>query len=179
MYCKLIFFNLSAIIWAANNGHIETVEALLKIGYDINDQSNNGRSPLLWASYWGHVDMVQYLIDHNANINLIDVDGMTALMLAILHNRHEIIHILINNGANVVIKNSHDATALTIAQTKENQEIIELLKPYFLSSEPSKYFVILLFQQLYKYGIIMTQRGIEKTKYHFGLTSSKYMETEL
>lgn len=62
----------SALIFAANNGHLAAVEALLNKKAHIEARSNDGRTPLIWAALWGHLGVVTYLIERGANINAHD-----------------------------------------------------------------------------------------------------------
>jgi ankyrin repeat protein len=54
--------------WAARNGHLQTVTALLDWGADVNAADANGWTPLFPAAYWGQrADVVQRLLDTGAN----------------------------------------------------------------------------------------------------------------
>lgn len=143
--------NNSAIIFAANNGHLELLKALVDIGDDIEDRSNNGRTPLHWASLWGHSRVVEYLVDIGANISSTDVTGMTSLMCAVYNNQKEIVSYLIQQGADPTVKNNYEGTCMSIARVQRNQAMIDFLQPYFppeSSIESSPY--ILAVQILYR-----------------------------
>jgi hypothetical protein len=132
--CSLLYVsysNNSAIIFAANNGHLELLKALVDIGDDIEDRSNNGRTPLHWASLWGHYPVVEYLVDIGANISSTDVTGMTPLMCAVYNNQKEIVSYLVQQGANPTVKNNYEGTCMSIAKVQRNQAMIDFLQPYF------------------------------------------------
>lgn len=124
----------------------------MDIGDDIEDRSNNGRTPLHWASLWGHYSVVEYLIDIGANISSTDVTGMTSLMCAVYNNQKEIVSYLIQHGANPTVKNNYEGTCMSIARVQRNQAMIDLLLPYFppesSSIESSPY--VLAVQILYR-----------------------------
>lgn len=132
----MIFVTIfSALIFAANNGHVRVVEELLKAGAYIEDKSNNWKTPLLWASLWGHFDVVRLLVRKGANIDATDVFGLTPVMSATLNGHRRILEFLIDSGANLTMRNHYNATALTIAQTKDDPELVKLLAPYFPVTE--------------------------------------------
>jgi ankyrin repeat protein len=69
---------LSALILAANNGHLNAVKVMLENFADIEARSNDGRTPLIWASHWGHVDIVLYLIERGAQIDATDLSKLSS-----------------------------------------------------------------------------------------------------
>jgi ankyrin repeat protein len=70
---------MSALLYAAREGHIETVKALLAGGADINQVSADKFSPLVMAIANGHLDLAKYLVDQGADPNLASTSGLTAL----------------------------------------------------------------------------------------------------
>lgn len=138
-------YGVSAIIFAANNGHLELLEQLVKIGADIEDRSNNWRTPLIWASLWGHYSVVNYLVNIGANLSVFDKDGMTPLMSATLGGHTKVVNFLLENGADPTTKNFYNGTALSIAQVKENKELVAILKPYYPDNilDDSPYIIML------------------------------------
>jgi len=143
-------YGVSAIIFAANNGHLGLLKALVDIGDDIEDRSNNGRTPLHWASLWGHFPVVEYLFDIGANISSTDVTGMTPLMCAVYNNQREIVSYLIQQGANPTVRNNYDGTCMSIAVVQRNQAMIDLLQPYFRDSPIDSSPYVLAVQIIYK-----------------------------
>lgn len=119
----------SAVIFAANNNHVELLKKLLELGADINDRSNNLRTPLIWASHWGHDDVVSVLLAHSSiDIDAQDADGMTALMTAARQGHAAILAALLSRGANSSLRNRYSCTALTIAITAGRDEVTTLLR---------------------------------------------------
>ena len=121
---------VSALILAANNGHLEAVKTLLDAGAHIEDYSNNGRTPLIWASWWGHLQVVELLLKYGAHINEKDNHGMTPLMSAVVNGHLGVVELLLKSGkVDVGLKYEWNSTALSIARRKEYHHIIELLEP--------------------------------------------------
>lgn len=49
----------TALWWAAEEGHVECVTALLDAKADVDKAENNGNTPLHEASFFGHVECVR------------------------------------------------------------------------------------------------------------------------
>jgi ankyrin repeat protein len=74
---------LTALSFAAREGHIPTLEALLKAGADINLQDGEKTTPLVTAILNKEYTAAKYLLDHGADPNLADSFGRAALYAAI------------------------------------------------------------------------------------------------
>jgi hypothetical protein len=139
----------SALIFAANNGHLDLVKKLVDLKANIEDRANNWRTPLLCACLWGHLPVVEYLVNNGqfpkvilqsefysrcfpgANVTVFDADGMTAIMSATVNGHNEIVKYMLKKGADPIAKNFNNGTALSIAKIKNNHEVVTLLEPYF------------------------------------------------
>ena len=64
---------VSALYWAARNGHCHTVRLLLDRGADVNIADEYGETALHWAAIHGHLDIVKMLIEHGADINWLNL----------------------------------------------------------------------------------------------------------
>jgi ankyrin repeat protein len=75
---------MTPLLLATREGYIESVEALLKAGADINQVSAGDRtSPLLMATINGHFDLAKLLLDNGADPKLAAENGATALYAAV------------------------------------------------------------------------------------------------
>jgi uncharacterized protein len=71
---------LTPLLLAARQGYLESAQALLDAGVDVNQVSAGDKtSPLLIATLNGHFDLANYLLDHGANPNLTGDNGATPL----------------------------------------------------------------------------------------------------
>jgi ankyrin repeat protein len=73
---------LTALIYAARQGDLESAKHLLAAGADVNQTTAGGWSPLLTATNNRHYVLGKYLVEHNANVNLANGKGFTPLYLA-------------------------------------------------------------------------------------------------
>lgn len=123
------------------------------IGANIEDRSNNWRTPLNWAAYWGHYDCVEYLVSAGANVSTFDSKGMTPLMSATLQGHPRIVQFLLDHGADPLTKNVFNGTALSIARVQNNTVLVSLLEPYYSedTNESSPYIIM--------YNILRTELG--------------------
>jgi uncharacterized protein len=75
---------LTPLLFAARDGHTESVQALLKAGADVNQTSaGDGTSPLLIAVINGHFDLAQLLIEKGADVTVASENGATPLYAAL------------------------------------------------------------------------------------------------
>jgi ankyrin repeat protein len=75
---------MTALLYAAREGHMESAKALLEAkGVDVNEVNGDKISPLVMAITNGHLTLAKYLLDHGADPNLATVSGLAALYAAI------------------------------------------------------------------------------------------------
>jgi ankyrin repeat protein len=71
---------MSALLYAAREGHADTVKALVEAGADVNVVAEGDKfSPMVMALVSGHLDIAKYLLEHGADPNKQSLSGMTAL----------------------------------------------------------------------------------------------------
>jgi ankyrin repeat protein len=79
---------MTALLFAAREGKLEAVKALVEAGADVNQISAGEHStPLIIASENSHYEVAKYLVDHGADPNLANVDGLAALY-AVIDNQY-------------------------------------------------------------------------------------------
>ncbi|KAI9726149.1 MAG: hypothetical protein M1828_001822 [Chrysothrix sp. TS-e1954] len=93
---------------AAENGHIQIVEVLLKHGayLDVKDDQK-GYTPLFLALDKNHINIVRRLVDHGASIKCDDGGGKTALHCLAKYGQHDYMLEFINRGAEVNAKTEY------------------------------------------------------------------------
>jgi ankyrin repeat protein len=120
---------LTALTFAAREGDVESARRLLDAGADVNQATENGRTPLLTAVNNRNYKMAEFLLAQGADPNLANKGGWTPLYLA-TDNRNieggdypvpkpdmdhlDIIKLLLAKGANPNIKVKDDTLTRTI-----------------------------------------------------------------
>ena len=78
---------LTALHYAARDGHLEAAQLLLGEGADVNQGSDaDNTSPLLIAAVNGNYDLAMYFLRVGADVNMVSTDGASPLF-ATLNNR--------------------------------------------------------------------------------------------
>jgi ankyrin repeat protein len=132
-YSLGMVWNITALMCAADKGHLEIVHALLDAGasvaatVDANKADGGGGSqPLHFAMAGGHVAVGEALLDAGADANAIGRSGRTPLAYAILGLHVEAVRMLLRRGADFKLKPARkdytsplNAAAAAVGQTAE------------------------------------------------------------
>ena len=71
--------SMTALLYAAREGHMQAARALVETGADLNIVNADKFSPLVMAITNGHLDLARYLLDRGADVKLATSSGLTAL----------------------------------------------------------------------------------------------------
>jgi len=82
------------VIQAAKDGAVEAMAGLLSEGADVNEQDEQGWTPLNWAAGRGDVAAVELLLAQGADVALTGRDRRTPLMIAKAAGHREVAAIL-------------------------------------------------------------------------------------
>ena len=94
----------TALMWAAAEGHVDVVKALLAAGADPNrkarvndlddrkhaDHPTGGFTALMFAVRNGHEEVARALVKGGADPKLTNGDGVTAMIIAIVNDRFDL-----------------------------------------------------------------------------------------
>jgi len=126
----------TALMWAAEEGHLAVVKTLLEVGANANlkshvttlterraaDHPSGGMTALMFAVRDGHEDVVEALIKAGADLKLTNGDGDgglmtgTAMHIAIVNDRYDLAARLLelgadaNDGSLFLAVDAHDGT---------------------------------------------------------------------
>lgn len=114
----------SAVYWAAQNCHLETVMTLRQNGANI-DYGNV--HPLLIAAYTGRVDIFKFLFENTTHTNIRADSNYSLLHIATQNNHIEIIKFLISKNVDVNEKADENVTSMHIAAENGLTEIVKCL----------------------------------------------------
>lgn len=125
--CKSSYEGVTPLMYAAQNGHLETVRILLHHGANENALPENHVSALLGACMAGHIFIADTLILSGANVNTKNLDGITPLMIAAANNDSIMADMLIFYKADLDIKDLQGNTSLHYATYYGSSGVSELL----------------------------------------------------
>ena len=139
------------LLKASSNGDLEQVRNLLESGYNIDERSQDGLTPLMMACISGQFEVASYLLSLGASLNsrtpidsqdesaastfgyygiFKDEDtffGITPLFLASKTGASDIVQLLLQKGADVNSITRGGASAIYIACQMGNSEVVKLL----------------------------------------------------
>ena len=120
----------TALIWAADRGHVAVTELLLKQPeVDVNRATNGGRTPLIMASCSGHVAVVDLILQQpGVDVNAANHTGRTALMYAAYKEHVDVLLLLLNiSGVDANAAYNGGWTALHFAAWNGHNDVLNLL----------------------------------------------------
>ncbi len=137
--------DVSALMIAAEFGHLDCVELLLEKGADVQFASESGNA-LHFAALTDRKDIGRLLIERGVNVNTTgkrivsfrNDPGFTPLMYAAMTERNDpaLVQLLIDRGANVNARASSGETALSLARQRGETRIVAALRA--AGAEPIK-----------------------------------------
>ncbi|OQS00668.1 hypothetical protein ACHHYP_02912 [Achlya hypogyna] len=117
----------TALYVAADMGHAQIVEWLLRAGANINQFPEGGATPLYVAAQNGHGAVVELLLAAEANVNQARHDGVTPLLTATSNGHNQVVSLLIKAKANVNLAAKTGSTPLSFAAQYGHGSIVAML----------------------------------------------------
>lgn len=127
---------------AAQNGHSDAADILLKAGASRDTRNKVDRTPLHFASIEGHLPIVTLLISNGAEIDAKDLLKMTPLHWSVERGHYDVVEYLLAHGADVNLHSKFDKTPIDIAYDNGHTDMIPLLEKHVHSSRPKNNQVI-------------------------------------
>ncbi|XP_071438546.1 GA-binding protein subunit beta-1 [Hetaerina americana] len=113
---------------AAQHGHLETAEALLRAGISRDARTKVDRTPLHVAANEGHEEIVKLLLRMGADVGARDMLHMTPLHWAVEREHLEVIEVLLQYGADPYALSKFDKTPFSIALENNRNDIVQILQ---------------------------------------------------
>ncbi|CAB3226223.1 unnamed protein product [Arctia plantaginis] len=120
----------SPLHYASREGHIRSLENLIKLGACINLKNNNNESPLHFAARYGRYHTACQLLDSDKGtfiINESDGEGLTPLHIASREGHTRVVQLLLNRGA-LLHRDHNGRNPLHLAAMSGYTQTIELLQ---------------------------------------------------
>lgn len=122
-------WGFSALHWAAHQGHLPIVQALLEADAKPNLKDHSERAtPLHLAAFAGHTDIVEALVTAGCSAGATDRWRQTPLHKAAFNDHLTTVYYLIKHAnARVDARDANDMTALHYASARGNLSVLRLL----------------------------------------------------
>lgn len=121
-------YGRTALMEAAQAGHLDTVEALIRKKAEANAQDELGDTALILAANRGYLEVVRTLLRKHAEPNIQNVAGRTALRAAAENGHKLVVLALLDNGARLETRDREEQqTPLLAAAMHHQTEVVQVL----------------------------------------------------
>ncbi|XP_049788061.1 26S proteasome non-ATPase regulatory subunit 10-like isoform X1 [Schistocerca cancellata] len=115
------------LIYAAEEGAVEDLQALLEAGANVGARDEIGETALHWAAQWGHTDSVKCLLEAGAEVDARSDGQSTPLHLAAERGRTAVVGLLLASSADPNARTPYGRTPLHSAAEQGHTAVVRLL----------------------------------------------------
>jgi len=108
--------------WAARNGHVAAIAALLKAGAHVDGPNSGGYTPLMLAAGNGHTAAIDALIAAGADVHHANGGGETALHRASQFGHLDAARVLLEAGAKAEVHNKLDKRPTDVVRDHRDRD---------------------------------------------------------
>lgn len=164
------------------------VENMLKSGVNVDEETQNGQTPLLRAAvYSDDSKILKLLLEYGANVNVRDNIGRTPLMAAVIGNKIDNVRLLLEYGAKVnsfILETKE--TPIILGCMWADKKVIELLVAHnanINAQNKNGYNALMVAIECGKYDIVdfLVEHGAVLTKEikQFAKTFPKFVSSDI
>ena len=117
----------SALMLAAENGHLNLVKWLVDNGSDLNAVDQDNETALILAAKKGYLLIIIYLLDHKADSTLKNLNGLTAFLEAIMNDQSDAAQKIFEKTKKNIAQADLNK-ALEVSDQKNNKDMSDWLK---------------------------------------------------
>lgn len=127
-------------LWAARNGHADTVQFLIGEKVDINEANKTtGETALILAVKENHLEIVDLLMNHRANNNIRDHTGYSALDWASQQGNRDILPIVMGTPSGDVVNSEEGNPVVAAVYSGELGIVQSLVQKGYSVNDPDAY----------------------------------------
>ncbi|RLU18410.1 hypothetical protein DMN91_008767 [Ooceraea biroi] len=112
---------------ASHKSNLEMVRYLVDKGFDINDKTSFGYTPMQIAATEGHKDTIEFFLSKGLNINDLGTNNQTLLHYATTRGHLAVVEYLISQGIDVNAQDKNGVSPMHIAASFGYKNVIEIL----------------------------------------------------
>ena len=117
----------TALMLAAQHGHLEVVKLLLERGATIAAKDSKGFTPIMRAAQEAHLEVVKLLLERGATVDAENNKRGTPIIIAAQKGHLEVVQLLLAKGAAIDARDNEGFTALSFAAAYGHLEVVKLL----------------------------------------------------